>query len=452
VYLNVGQAIVRAGQAEACSRRFVMHGIIRRGVLVAVVAASFLAARADADRIGFNWDFFQTLVQPQHDFEVKLLGNCTVAVEGGKSDGTNPFPPSAIYPPYRRTESFDGTYTTFSWSGGGSIPQTLEIKRHIGVWWEAGASPERHVVPVAAYWTPQGNDSQGRVPSVSSGVDLASGDGSLANFSEDEVTVLAVGYRLVDRTTLLLEDMNATDMPPETFTMVPLQDPVLSPGEIGETFSIPGLDPAVHAVVLLVETRFSGASVFSNLGPPESPYQNTGQWFENGGYYESVASTFVPSRSGPLAEIWAGITRTVGTRNIIFQLCPDAGGQPGAPLWEATFSDVVPDNFGELTHVSVEDPKPMLMEGTQYWLAARTPEPGTRHGWCTNNQGDSGVLGRLVSGGWETWNGPRLALALSQEQNHYQDSSRLWAAFNVADTPPTMIQRETWGHIKAMFR
>jgi hypothetical protein len=102
------------------------------------------------------------------------------------------------------------------------------------------------------------------VPGVSTDVLYPGGIGNafatIANDTVDEITVINAGWLIVNRHTVQIGDLNQTGMPPSGFNPIGLFDRVLSPGESSPLFPLTLVDPSAHAVVLFVETQFSGVS------------------------------------------------------------------------------------------------------------------------------------------------------------------------------------------------
>lgn len=215
----------------------------------------------------YNFDVAQLCVEQTYltDFDVKFEGDLTVQIlTGGTTLSTNPFPQP------RRTQSYDAVRneTLVRWYGDGAgLSPNCGFRRHFGIGGDIGCNTPRVLVQ---YWTPIGQNSGGVCPGVGSSVNypgaLGTAGAELMNDTQDEVTVDEWGFRLEDRYTLVGESLNATDMPASSFTLLPGTPAVLVPGATLGPFSIPGVDPLLHSVVLYVRVRFSGASLGNAYG------------------------------------------------------------------------------------------------------------------------------------------------------------------------------------------
>jgi hypothetical protein len=227
-----------------------------RRVLVGSTIAG-LALLMHAVPAGATWminkDVEQRLVTAQSNFETVLSGNATAGLSGGQSGVTNPFSNP------QRTQSYDGTNTTISWSGSNSISQSFGTKRHFGIFGPGATAPK----VIAEYWTPANNNTTGRVPGVGWKTVYPSGTGTataqLYNDSVDQFTISKVGYRVVTASTLDISQLNQTGMPEGTFTTVAIPDSVMTPGSHTASFNCGTVTPD-QCVVLLIQTHFTGAS------------------------------------------------------------------------------------------------------------------------------------------------------------------------------------------------
>ena len=151
---------------------------------------------------------------------------------------------------------------------------------------------------------------------------------------------------------------------------------------------------------LLVGQATANTVVFDNLGSSDI-YGTRGGWTGHKGQsYRLHASEFVPSGSGLLEELWAGMFLGVGQNEITLSLLSDSAGVPDATLWQGTFTDVL-GGYGSVLHVSDLD-GPMIDAGTRYWLVAGAPRDGvTRIAWASNAMNDRGDVARNINDtGW----------------------------------------------------
>jgi hypothetical protein len=130
--------------------------------------------------------------------------------------------------------------------------------------------------------------------------------------------------------------------------------------------------------------------VFDNFGPNDS-ISNGGTWFGTlpGGSWNIVASSVVPSASGPLAKITCGMTLSgypgPYSNEFVLMLCEDANDEPGQVLSTWTFIDKLPPALsGQLTTLTeFGSAGPWLQGGRKYWFEARTQwgDSVTFHDW-----------------------------------------------------------------------
>lgn len=174
----------------------------------------------------------------------------------------------------------------------------------------------------------------------------------------------------------------------------------------------------IAAAALSVWAGAAGASVvvFDNLDPSPSPYPyaNAGWWFGSfANSYNTVGSTFTPSASGQLDELWAGMFQIApsGSSTVTLSLYPDVGGAPSGTPWQTV--GTLPGAFGQVLHLTGLA-GPMLTMGQTYWLFASVPNDGvSMGGWYQNNQGD---LGAIFNGSGYYTNTDRAALRVGVAQ------------------------------------
>jgi hypothetical protein len=130
--------------------------------------------------------------------------------------------------------------------------------------------------------------------------------------------------------------------------------------------------------------------VFDNFGPNDT-VSNGGAWFGTlpGGSWDIVASSVVPSASGPLAKLTCGM-RLSGypgpfSNEFVLMLCDDANDEPGEVLSTWTFTDKLPPAASNQVTTLTEfgSAGPWLQAGHKYWFEARTPsgDSVTFHIW-----------------------------------------------------------------------
>ena len=142
--------------------------------------------------------------------------------------------------------------------------------------------------------------------------------------------------------------------------------------------------------VLACQALGGSVIVFDNLGP-NGEYGNSGNWMGNlFNQYVILGGEFIPDGTGDLDELWTAMwTGGAGVNEIKLSLRSDAGGQPGAILWEETFHGEL-GPYSSVMHVS-DLGGPTITEGTVYWLVAEPPEDGvTVEYWYCNIIGDTG--------------------------------------------------------------
>ncbi len=162
---------------------------------------------------------------------------------------------------------------------------------------------------------------------------------------------------------------------------------------------------AVAALVLVLTAGAATAStiVFDNLGPDDT-YDNVGGWFAttSSSFNQSAVTTFTPTGTGELDELWAAMWRDPGPNELTLSLCSDGGSEPGGILWQETFMGVLGSSFGDVLHLSGLG-GPTITAGVQYWLIADGPdEVGGLGYWYVNNKGDLGLDGIGVND-WSAW-------------------------------------------------
>lgn len=156
---------------------------------------------------------------------------------------------------------------------------------------------------------------------------------------------------------------------------------------------------ASGALVLAALTAPAAANVivFDNIDPNPSPwpYLNVGFWTgAQGGSYYTTTTSFEPSATGALEELWAGLLcNNVGHQNqVTLTLYADANGAPGAQLWSTTRTNELDIYYGNLSHITGLA-GPVLQANQRYWLEAAAPQDGlTVLNWYGNNQGDAGPI------------------------------------------------------------
>jgi hypothetical protein len=221
--------------------------------LLTISATAFcLATSGDAKAWMAAKEFAVTTAVPETTFDLQVLGNHTTGIRGGFDAATNAFPGPKM------TMAFDGSFTTYSFTGTSSLPPDPTTPRHFGV-----AGPEVNPPAVRAqYWPPTMDPSSGFITAASSLVVYPTGTGSATVTFRNEdpfepLTIVSAGFQIVDRTSLRLDQLNATTMPPSSFTPLPLAVPLLlSANGTTAAMTISGpIDPSTQAVVLFYQTR-----------------------------------------------------------------------------------------------------------------------------------------------------------------------------------------------------
>jgi len=225
-----------------------------------------------------NKDEYQTLVTPQSNFEMVLEGNQTTQLDYGFYQGTNAF---VLFGQHgNRTQSFDGTNTTISWTGPPgppveTIPKSDTVRRHFGI----GGIGQNPPKIKAEYWTPADSSDSGLVPAptvmsilplFTSPVGTASA--IIGNYSDDQWSIVKAGYRIIPVEALNIDILNRNFMPPDTFISITITDSVLVPNDV-DTFTLTSVDVRDDAVVFFIEAKFSGPDTTNTYK------ETTREWF-----------------------------------------------------------------------------------------------------------------------------------------------------------------------------
>jgi hypothetical protein len=220
--------------------------------LLTISATAFcLATSSDAKAWMAAKDVAVKNVGPVTTFDLQVLGNHTTGIRGGFDAATNAFPGPQM------TMAFDGTFTTYSFTGTSSLPEDPTTPRHFGV-----AGPEVNPPMVRAQYWPPTIPLGSLISAASSLVVYPTGTGSATvtfrnQDPSEPLTIVSAGFQIVDRTSLRLDQLNATTMPPSSFTPLPLAVPLLlSNNATTAPVTISGpIDPSTQAVVLFYQTR-----------------------------------------------------------------------------------------------------------------------------------------------------------------------------------------------------
>jgi hypothetical protein len=119
------------------------------------------------------------------------------------------------------------------------------------------------------------------------------------------------------------------------------------------------------------------------------------------------ANGFVPTQSGPLAQIWATVTMVSGVNEVDLWLMADNNGAPGNVLEAWNLTNAMPLRGGLNTPLYVQsDGNTFLEAGELYWLVASAPLPTVAQ-WMFNGINDRGPTSFRENGGsWQTPPGP----------------------------------------------
>jgi hypothetical protein len=148
--------------------------------------------------------------------------------------------------------------------------------------------------------------------------------------------------------------------------------------------------------------------IFSNFGPGDSYDLNHGATIGlAGGTYIDTAVTFTPignSFTLDRIELAVGLANPAGQGfgpNLLdVALTTSVGGFPGSVLEMFHFVDAMgPFTSWNAPLIADSALHPLLSEGTQYWLVASAPDPGTTAAWNWNTTGDLGAHAQRVNGG-----------------------------------------------------
>lgn len=147
------------------------------------------------------------------------------------------------------------------------------------------------------------------------------------------------------------------------------------------------------ALALAATSAHASVVIYDNLDPQPLPwpYSTAGWWFGNvGSSYTDIGSTFTPSSSGTLDELWAGVTLTNhnGSSAVTFSLYQDLGGVPVGTPWQTVLTAA--PSLGQLAHGTNLN-GPALVQGQSYWLFASVPHDGSALAtWWANSMGATG--------------------------------------------------------------
>jgi hypothetical protein len=172
---------------------------------------------------------------------------------------------------------------------------------------------------------------------------------------------------------------------------------------------------AALATGLATSPAAASVIVFDNIDPNPNPlpYHNYGTWTGTlGTYYYTAFTSFEPSATGALDEIWAGLLcNNLGHQNqVTLTLYDDVSGLPGTPLWSTTRTNELSIYFGQVSHLANLN-GPTLQANQRYWLEAAAVQDGvTILNWYKNNQNDVGPM--LNAAGTGTVHVERLSLAV----------------------------------------
>jgi hypothetical protein len=164
------------------------------------------------------------------------------------------------------------------------------------------------------------------------------------------------------------------------------------------------LVPAFLALAIHL-TPASADTIVSTFGPSDS--YSTGGGADISRYMEQAMPFAIPTTSSYLLD---GIAVAVSTGSaqsnttINFDVMTDSGGLPGEVLESFSFSDVTANVFsGEIVN-GTSVPRPRLVAGETYWLAASSPGDISMY-WHLAPTEDIPRALRLNSGPWELHDG-----------------------------------------------
>jgi hypothetical protein len=166
-----------------------------------------------------------------------------------------------------------------------------------------------------------------------------------------------------------------------------------STGQILGAFRVAVSEPEV------IYNNFGESDSYSTSSARRIVNTDTEKW--------TVATSFKPSVSSYVSDIWAALIHRSGDNVVAVALMTDSGGAPGSVLERWDFVDEMP--------VSTYDSSPVhkagngtteISAGTTYWIAATIPDGATGElYWYTNNIGVYGYTRDKESNGFTgEWN------------------------------------------------
>lgn len=161
------------------------------------------------------------------------------------------------------------------------------------------------------------------------------------------------------------------------------------------------LRSALAGVLCSAAPLFAQEVVYDNFGPGDSFNENF-VWAARGGSElqddVDVAMPFVPSESGPLAEILIATISFEGANEVDIWLMDSAADTPDTILESWHFTGAM-GNVGDPPILATSEANTPLEAGTQYWLAVSAPVADSIVGWHWNDTGAMGHSSLRTNGG-----------------------------------------------------
>ena len=117
-----------------------------------------------------------------------------------------------------------------------------------------------------------------------------------------------------------------------------------------------------------------------------------------------LAVSFTPSVSATLDSLDLGIGFNRGTNAVDVWLIEDSGGTPGSIL--ESYVGQPPSGSSDSALLTLSSAlHPLLVAGTQYWVAVSAQQLPSSFAWKDNITGDDGVASRTNGGSWQVFAG-----------------------------------------------
>lgn len=176
--------------------------------------------------------------------------------------------------------------------------------------------------------------------------------------------------------------------------------------------------PSTGVARPLVAEATSLYTIYSNLGPPTSPFNNMNGWIVSGpdtrDGEEHIAMPFTPKYNSEVMEIKAAVQFQSGENGVTISLNEDTNGLPGNALHTWNLSNL--PRFGGCCKLDVvKDGKGLKVEqGKQYWLVATTNTRTERtiDSWDYTYKSASGSFAANFGTGWDKESGALSAFGI----------------------------------------